>query len=116
MTYEEAIEELKDRYLGMSVCANREQCEKANKALDIAISALEKQIPKKPIYSESEELVAYDGYNEDGTLQGKIAKRKIMRWLCPICELAVGVKTTSCEKLSKYCPFCGRALDWGDME
>ena len=47
MTNEEAIEELKERYLGMSAYADREQFQKANQALDMAIEALEKQIPKK---------------------------------------------------------------------
>ena len=47
MTNEEAISELKDRYLSISCYADKEACNKANEALDIAIEALEKQIPKK---------------------------------------------------------------------
>ena len=47
MTNEEAINELKDRHLSISAFADKEQCDKANEALDMAIQALEKQIPKK---------------------------------------------------------------------
>lgn len=47
MTNEEAINELRDRYLSISAYADKKQCDKANKAIDMAIQALEKQIPKK---------------------------------------------------------------------
>ena len=50
MTNEEAISELKDRYLSISCYADKEACNKANKAIDMAIQALEKQIPKKPLH------------------------------------------------------------------
>ena len=50
MTNEEAINELRDRHLSISAFADKEQCGKANKAIDMAIQALEKQIPKKPLH------------------------------------------------------------------
>ena len=50
MTNEEAINELRDRYLSISAYADKKQCDKANKAIDMAIQALEKQIPKKPLH------------------------------------------------------------------
>ena len=43
MTKEEAIEELKTRYLTMSQCLDKEELHKANKAIDMAIKALEQQ-------------------------------------------------------------------------
>jgi len=43
MTREEAIEELKTRYLTMSQCLDKEELHKANKAIDMAIKALSRQ-------------------------------------------------------------------------
>ena len=98
MTNEEAIKELKERYLGMSAYADREQCQRANQALDIAISVLEKQIPKKPTEQG-------DGINYD----------------CPVCGAYVGyfdaMAWNAMEwETPKYCPECGQALDWSDYE
>ncbi len=52
------------------------------------ISALEKQIPKKPKYIEGD----YD------------------MPLCPCCGMSVD------ENEENYCSICGQALDWGDTE
>lgn len=41
MTKEEAIEELKTRYLTMSQCLGKEELHKSNEAIDMAIKALE---------------------------------------------------------------------------
>lgn len=54
---------------------------------DIAISALEKQIPRKPI-----RLL----YHEVGD--------------CPFCETTVYISE------DKFCPSCGQALDWSDTD
>lgn len=68
------------------------------KAIQIAINALEKQIPKKLIkknpicYSRSkdgEELYAYDYH-------------------CPLCDTMLNIA-------EHHCP-CGQALDWSDEE
>ena len=40
LTKEEAIELLSERYMTMSMCADKEYCAKQNAALDMAISAL----------------------------------------------------------------------------
>ena len=53
-------------------------------------SALEKQIPKKPI------MLGYREGREINTIS----------YTCPICN-----KHTSKES---YCKYCGQALDWGD--
>ena len=55
-------------------------------AVDIAIKALEKQIPKKPITDD----------------------RYIM-YICPRCNDFIKVS-------HNYCPNCGQELDWSDEE
>ncbi len=68
-------------------------------ALNLAIEALEKQIPKKPDYEG-------DGYDENGIL---IYDRAI----CPCCgndDFEYDINNWGC----KFCPDCGQALDWGN--
>lgn len=62
------------------------------KSLELAISALEKQIPKKPL-------------NPCGRYFGKAKGGN-----CPCC----GAHTNSIT--NNYCRKCGRKLDWGDTE
>ena len=59
--------------------------QKRAEALDVAIQALEKQIPKKPIYES-----------------------KMPR--CPSCRSWI----QNNESIQKYCNFCGQALDWDE--
>lgn len=63
------------------------------------ISALKKQIPKKPDYEA-------DGY-ADGVLCCDYAK-------CPVCghDFEEGINDWGCG----YCSDCGQALDWSDTE
>ena len=86
MTYEEAIEYITERYVTMSMCLSLDECRKHNKAISMAIEALEKQIPEKPI----EKYTDYDG-TEAG--------------LCPFCNEGVD------EKMN-FCSYCGHAIDW----
>ena len=88
MTYEEAIEYITERYVTMSMCLTLDECRKHNKAISMAIEALEKQIQKKPI----EKYTDYDG-TEAG--------------LCPFCNEGVD------EKMN-FCSYCGQAIDWSD--
>lgn len=61
--------------------------------IEMAKSALEKQIPKKPI--EKEVIgVSMSGYKYKGQ--------------CPKCSLTVS------QFLGNYCHHCGQALDWSD--
>lgn len=65
-------------------------------AIDVAIRALEKQIPKKPTYDG-------DGYAPDGTFVWD-------EWLCPCCGERYEVDYDDYD----YCPNCGQHLDRSD--
>lgn len=74
-----------------------------NVAFDMAILALEKQIPKKPIRKEmtySEEV----GFNDE--------------WYCPVCNSYVGYFTEGMSEPEQmeYCNECGQhiARDWSE--
>ena len=64
-------------------------------ALCVAVKALKKQIPKKPIYQG-------DGYY-DGELVYDT-------WFCPNCDAGYEVGTDE----YNYCPNCGQAIDWSE--
>lgn len=82
MTESEAIKELhKIRPRGGIIPQKRAE------ALDMAIQALEKQMPKKPDFTEDKEFA-----------------------LCPCCN-GKGLLDKQ-----KYCDNCGQKLDWGDEE
>jgi rRNA maturation endonuclease Nob1 len=83
MQIKEAIEFL-SRYLDNEYYTN-----KCNKAHQIAISALEKQIPKKP-----KDYPLSDGQ-------------------CPTCN---AVFDYDWKPKSKFCQNCGQRLDWGDED
>lgn len=94
MTYEEAIKILDE--FGGSCSIDLEYV-----AAHIAIEAIEKQIPKKPI-----------------TLRFPFSL------CCPICKSSVGFYSEQCEQKYflptieiiklKYCAACGQALDWSE--
>ena len=90
MTEREAITELKRR-------AYRTTCY-GNKVLEheenlVAIEALEKQIPKKPIKSKNQVV------------------RYVNTYYCPTCEL--GITGTN---IAKWCYHCGQKIDWSDED
>ena len=60
---------------------------------NMTIEALEKQIPKKPIY----------GYDDMDYIK------------CPYCKEPIGAMD-SIFNGSKFCEWCGQAIDWGDSE
>lgn len=93
MTNEEAIEILKHEHDYAQLLSY------VNEALRLAISALEKQIPKKPKKKEENQYSAfYDCPCCGGYLVSKIDG-----------ELCGGQEY-------KYCCRCGQALDWSDTE
>nr|DAI08176.1 MAG TPA: DNA-directed RNA polymerase subunit [Caudoviricetes sp.] len=67
-------------------------------ALDMAIKALEKQIPKKPTFEG-------DGFDENGNIIYDT-------WICPCCEEEYEVDYDD----YKYCPWCGQMIDWRDFK
>lgn len=67
----------------------------SSEEMNIAIKALEKQIPKKPIEKD-------------------IGKLKISDTaFCPICDNPV-IKDETDNYEQAYCCYCGQALDWSD--
>ena len=78
MTYEEAIEYISERYVTMSMCLTLDECRKHNKAISMAIEALEKQIPKKP-------------YWEYGGCHCKSCGLDVLsdEYFCPLCGQAI---------------------------
>lgn len=85
MTFEEAIGQLKCNVEGDYI--NLDDLE----AFNLAIPALEKQIPKKPILDT-------------------IFPSGVKWYLCPACN------HNGIEKVGGYCHSCGQALDWSDTE
>ena len=88
MTYEEAIKVL--RFVLDSreyPCGEKSKCYQYNLgAINKAIEALEKQIPKKP----------YDTVH------------------CPLCKIEVELQPVDAEQVT-YCLHCGQAIDWSDI-
>lgn len=81
MAIEEAIKDIKENI----------QPSVGGKSLEMAISALEKQIPKKPIENPADDTcLYYENY-------------------CPSCENLLVVRY-------KHCPKCGQKIDWSEVE
>ena len=70
---------------------------KEEEAVNIAIKALEKQIPKKP------------DFEGDGYWNGELVYDT---WICPCCEkhYEVDYEEYDC------CPNCGQRIDWSEEE
>lgn len=98
MTESEAIEKLKNMRLFMQIEDENNDCkftEDDYKANDMAIKALEKQIPKKP-------MMAYDDKVDSNWCS------------CPICANGIGWEIHA--RKIKFCLECGQRLDFGDDE
>lgn len=87
MTIEEAIKDIKENI----------QPSVGGKSLDMAIAAMEKQIPKKP---------TYEG---DGYWYGQLVYDT---WVCPNCGKGYEVDYDNYD----YCPECGQKIDWSEVE
>lgn len=83
MTENEAIKEV--RFNMSEIGLNDEAAKRVSEAKNIAVQALEKQIPKKPDFTEDKEFA-----------------------LCPCCN-GKGLFNKQ-----KYCDNCGQKLDWSD--
>lgn len=85
MTENEVIKEV--RFNMSEIGLNDEAAKRVSEAKNIAVQALEKQIPKKPDFTEDKEFA-----------------------LCPCCN-GKGLFNKQ-----KYCDNCGQKLDWSDEE
>ena len=97
MKESEAIEKLKNMRLYMQIEDENNDCkftEDDYKANEMAIQALEKQIPKKPIFANN-----------------MMTKDKFL--MCPCCEFRF---PDSLVFLKTRCWNCGQKLDWSDEE
>ena len=85
MTYEEAIKHFKSLQKRYTKEHNGRMCEKVN----LALEALEKQVPKKPLHMHK-------------------------NYYCPICKEAGWMLWDDAipNDMDKYCGKCGQALDW----
>lgn len=91
MTEEEAIEiiDISPAYIGLEKISKGCSYDEWSQAVNMAIEALQKQIPTLPIYSCPD-------------------------FMCPKC-MTYGIEDLDREKLD-YCPNCGQAIDWRDKE
>lgn len=102
MTESEAINRLRDHF---RIHDDVRPTPYLDDAVSIAIKALEKQIPKKPI----EKVMPYSeevGFNSE--------------WHCPCCESYIGYFTEGMSEPEQmeYCNNCGQhiAKDWSDAD
>ena len=95
MTYEDAKAEFLLEYCPKCGEPLPEQC--AVCEIDMAIKALEKQIPKKPLPTKGAADML--GANEPLWGEGE----------CPNCKHYIRLP-------HKYCPTCGQAIDWSEEE
>ena len=100
MKENEAIGYLLNKYLVVDSPINppKEECEKHNAVLDMAIKSIEKQIPNKPYFGN----VVTDYYIYD-----------CMK--CPCCNGFLVHENDSKGK-HNYCHNCGQKLDWNDWQ
>ena len=89
MTYEEAIKHFKSLQKRYTKEHNGRMCEKVN----LALEALDKQIPKKPLHMHK-------------------------NYYCPICKEDGWMLWDDAipNDMDKYCGKCGQAIDWRDAE
>lgn len=103
MTESEAVEKLKNMRLFMQLEDNKNDCkftEDDYKANKMAIEALEKQIPKKPIFN----------HNLSDTLS-------VFHCECGnIIKVSHDVGIMNNNNAPNYCSKCGCRLDWSDVD
>ena len=98
MTREEAIELLSNRYIVVSMHADKDDCIKNNAALDTAIEAIKKQVPMKPNVYKEEYAVHY----------------KCPKCGCMLTSKFDGVIVDGMHY--PYCYICGQRIDWEGVE
>lgn len=88
-----AIKYMQERIELIKFRSGDKYCERNMRSCEIAIKALEKQLPKIPNYEG-------DGYDDNGELIYDT-------YICPNCETHYEVDYDR----YKYCPECGQAMD-----
>lgn len=118
MTESEAIKET--RFNMSTIGLSDKAAKRVVEARDMAINALEKQIPKKPILKSGESLV----HINKGDKPHEWKLNKWCSWCCPVCGWFVGERYNRVrndgsihphdQRKSNYCNECGQAIDWSD--
>ena len=102
MTESEAVEKLKNMRLFMQIEDENNDCkftEDDYKANEMAIKALEKQIPKKIEIRKATNDDIESELRDFITVKGRICR-------CPSCRCCIHISEL------KYCWECGQKLDW----
>ena len=100
MTNKEAIEQLKER---LAITDYRQQIPEYYEAIELAVEALEKQMPKKPNYVPDDDTCVY------------------YHWECPECgnyyghSIKKGIRALYGNS-AVYCSRCGQCLDWEGID
>lgn len=116
MEYEEAIEALK--LINTSRVHPFYNWEEMSEVRDIAIQAIEKQIPKKPILKDRTEVIHLNKGDEPH--EWREVKRQ--DWVCPVCGSFVGQGHNAFQikphdqKKCNYCNDCSQAINWEGTE
>lgn len=86
----------------------------------VAIKALEKQMPKKPILKNGESLM----HINKGEQPHEWRINKWQDWVCPVCGWFVGQRYNCLrshgephphdQRKSDYCNECGQRINWGE--
>lgn len=99
MKPEEAIKSMHNLNMVLSITDSERE------SVNMAIEALEKQIPQKPVIKDD----AYENYTSE----------PIQAYVCPSCgEVLIAIKTKELLKLNlffvkpKFCQECGQAIEW----
>lgn len=106
MKENEAIEYLQNRYLVVGSPANppKEECEKHNEVVEMAINALEEVQKYRAIGTLEECRESVERSNE---------KTRIIDGVTECCGYDFGTDAFQME-LSKFCPACGRKIERSD--
>ena len=115
MTESEAIKEV--RFNMSTIGLNNEAAKRVVEARDMAINALEKQIPKKPILKHDVSVMHINRGNQPHEWK----RLESDNWHCPKCDSFVGERVYVHSKVhdqrkKKYCDNCGQKLNWESDE
>ena len=94
-------------------CYSQGTFREQKEAFQMAINALEKQIPKKPILKHDVSVMHINRGNQPHEWK----RLESDNWHCPECDSFVGERVYVHSKVhdqrkKKYCDDCGQKLDW----